>query len=221
MPNHYLLVATTHLYYHPRGDHVRLVQVAVLMKFLESRLETYRKQLGQEATIATMICGDFNSCPCIAAYEYVIKGSIPSSHPDWSVYKLTDIPPCKCAMKQQRVLLEDDCDIDTVSTAKTEEAQPPNTASNEAVIGDFNGLQLEHSFHLSNVSGTEQFTNYTQGFKGVLDYIFTDSDHLSTVRTVPLPSLSELSEFVALPSVYFPSDHISLVADLEWNNITT
>ncbi len=235
LPNHYLLVATTHLYYHPRGDHIRLAQVAILIKFLESKLEVYRQQLGRDATVATMICGDFNSCPCIAAYNYVLNGSVATSHPDWTVYKLAELRKCKCDKKQRRTQTEDgydcsDVEIESSSISTTGQVHPPpNTvASNETVSApnaasvvvadEFQGLHLEHSFHFSNVCGTEQFTNYTLGFKGVLDYVFADSDHLLTVRTVPLPTLPELSEFVALPSIYFPSDHVALVADLEWND---
>ncbi len=226
LPNHYLLVATTHLYYHPRGDHVRLVQVAVMMKFLQSKLEAYRQELGQEATIATMICGDFNSCPCIAAYKYVVSGSVADAHPDWTVYKLTDLPKCECNTKL-RMQTEDAYDSDfeseatstdvthlSIASATNQQAQRPNLPS---TIDNFKGLNLEHPFHFHNVCGTKQVTNFTLGYTGILDYIFADSDHISVERTIPFPTHSELSEFVALPSVYFPSDHLSLVADLKWN----
>lgn len=37
------------------------------------------------------------------------------------------------------------------------------------------------------------------------------------LQAVPLPDEEELKQLVAIPSLVFPSDHISLVADLEWN----
>ncbi len=228
LPNHYLLLATTHLYYHPRGDHVRLVQVAIMMKFLQSKLEAYRQELGQEATIATMICGDFNSCPCIAAYKYVVSGSVADAHPDWTVYKLTDLPKCECDTKLRMQTGDGyDSDFETLTTSRTtgDTHQPTTSVTNEqphssnlpSTIDDFKGINLEHPFHFHNVCGTKQVTNFTLGYRGILDYIFADSDHLSVERTIPFPTHSELSEFVALPSVYFPSDHLSLVADLKWN----
>lgn len=37
-------------------------------------------------------------------------------------------------------------------------------------------------------------------------------------KAVPLPSEEELKSMTAIPSLVFPSDHISLVADFEWNS---
>lgn len=228
-PNHYLLVATTHLYYHPRGDHVRLVQVAIMMKFLEVKLQSYKQKFGQEATIATMICGDLNSCPCIAAYNFITSGKVLNTHPDWMVYKMAEIPKCECAVKL-RMGTEEEHDSDNETerlTHMTTVGTGVSTASNLSqwsklsldlsTVDDFKGLDLEHSLHFLNVCGTEQVTNYTLGYHGILDYIFADLEHLSVERIIPFPSQQELCEFVALPSAYFPSDHISLVADLKWN----
>ena len=226
LPNHYLLVATTHLYYHPKGDHIRLVQVAIMLNFLKSKLEAYKQQLGQDAVIATLVTGDFNSCPCIAAYEYMVRGWVKCTHKDWMVYKFAELPQCQCAMKQ-RVHKEESSDSDDeVDAADTAESVPMTTGTTVgsplrlkrrfSTVDDFKGLDLNHSFHFVNACGTSHVTNYTLGYSGILDYIFIDSDHLSKDRTIPLPSHREMSEFVALPSVYFPSDHLSLIADLSW-----
>lgn len=234
MPDHYLLVATTHLYYHPKGDHVRLVQVAIVMNFLKTKLNAYRKVVSSKAKIAALICGDFNSCPCIGAYEYVLSGKISKQHADWMAYKLTDIPKCNCEKERQKMREESSSDSDT-------ETDPDVTTDHDgdrigflpvsatatpnfvripkrrlSTVDDFKGIDLEHQFHFENASGTKHFTNYTLGYSGVLDYIFIDSDHLRVNFILPLPTEREVAEFVALPSVYFPSDHVSLVANLQW-----
>lgn len=217
MPDHYLLVATTHLYYHPKGDHVRLAQVAITLNFLKSKLEKYLHSVGSYVKVATILCGDFNSCPCIAAYEYIVKGHISRHHHDWMVYKLSEVPHCNCDNKHSLMKNESSSD---------ESEDDQETASNDPIdarykrrpstVDNFKGLDLKHNFHFQNAYGSNHYTNFTTGYSGVLDYIFIDSDWLSVTRAVPFPSHEEVTEFVALPSVYFPSDHLALVSDLRW-----
>ncbi len=230
-PSNYLLVANTHLYYHPKGDHVRLVQAAVMVNYLRTRVEKFAGLLGEQgeegARIATVIGGDFNSCPCIAAYDYLVKGLVGKDHGDWMGYRRTLIPRCPCHYKHNEGKVE--C---SNTSPGRENTLPPHIqfelnrqiakfgsdeGATPSVLNDtFSGMELRHDFRFENVTGTETCTNYTSGFKAVLDYILMDSAHLETERVVPLPSLEELSEFTALPSVYFPSDHLALVADLKW-----
>ncbi|XP_076238085.1 2',5'-phosphodiesterase 12 isoform X2 [Calliopsis andreniformis] len=76
---------------------------------------------------------------------------------------------------------------------------------------------LKHDFNLSSACGTPEYTNYTGGFAGCLDYIFYQTDRLEVEQVIPMPSKEELSLYTGLPSVVFPSDHISLCADLKWS----
>lgn len=230
LPNSYLLVANTHLYYHPKGDGVRLVQMAVMLKYLRTRVNKFTQFLGDGARIATVIGGDLNTCPCIAAYRYLVDGHVSRDHEDWMVYKMQGVPQCRCYYKYncrrdvpeggvmaadseelpphiRLKLSRDAACADSADSADTMPAEGP---------GDFCGLDLRHDFRFQNVTGTEDCTNYTATFKCVLDYIVIDSDHLMADRVIPLPSVGEVSEFVALPSAYFPSDHLALVADLKW-----
>jgi len=80
------------------------------------------------------------------------------------------------------------------------------------------GLQLKHSFRLDSAAGTPQYTNYTVGFKDCLDYIFYDKTAFTVDQVIPFPTNEELALNTALPNVSFPSDHISVVADLKWND---
>ena len=98
-----------------------------------------------------------------------------------------------------------------VTSEDLEQMKSSNVAESK-----FSGLDLKHDFHFRNACGTKHYTNYTVGYCGVLDYIFFDSDNLELERVIPLPSHEEVTEFVALPSIYFPSDHLALVADLKW-----
>ena len=85
----------------------------------------------------------------------------------------------------------------------------------ERVIPD---LDLHHSLKLTSACGIPEYTNFTAGFVGTLDYIFIDSTKLKTTQIIPMPTHKELTQFVALPSVVMPSDHIALVCDVEFQD---
>jgi 2',5'-phosphodiesterase len=78
-------------------------------------------------------------------------------------------------------------------------------------------LELSHNLHLESACGFPAYTNYTLNFKGCLDYILYDSDHLHVVDTVPMPLHEDVIRDVALPSRIFPSDHIASVCVLGWS----
>lgn len=217
-PSHHLMVVNTHLYYHPKGDHVRLMQVAVLMEYLRISMSKFSVALGKEGDkMATVLGGDLNSCPCIAAYQYLVSGRVEREHQDWRGYRIKGKPPqCLCykAHNSTSALPEG---------AGTEDQYfPPHIKLQEPAVDDtlhtFEGLELRHDFRLQNVTGVENCTNFTGSFKAVLDYIMINTEHLELDKLVPLPSVNELSEFVALPSVYFPSDHVALVANIKWKS---
>ena len=79
-------------------------------------------------------------------------------------------------------------------------------------------LALSHDLELVSACGFPEYTNYTNGFYGTLDYIFSSPASLGVDRVVPMPTHAEVTLHVALPSVVHPSDHIALVCDLKWND---
>ena len=85
----------------------------------------------------------------------------------------------------------------------------------QRVIPDLN---LRHSLNFTSACGIPECTNFTSGFVATLDHIFIDSAKLKTTQIVPMPTREELSQFVALPSVVMPSDHIALVCDVAFQS---
>ncbi|GJQ66889.1 hypothetical protein Trydic_g7911 [Trypoxylus dichotomus] len=73
---------------------------------------------------------------------------------------------------------------------------------------------FQHNFDFFSACGTPEFTNYTDEFKGCLDYIFCQK-HMTVTQVLPFPPEEELAEDIALPNQYFPSDHLALVADIK------
>jgi CCR4-NOT transcription complex subunit 6 len=77
------------------------------------------------------------------------------------------------------------------------------------------GLGLRSVYH--SVLGREHgTTNFTEKFSGVLDYIWFSKSHFAPMACLDVDSLEVLQHHTALPSPLFPSDHISLVCQLDW-----
>merc|ERR1719335_1497903 len=84
-------------------------------------------------------------------------------------------------------------------------------------VGLLANLTLGHSLRLATAyetcNGREaQYTNYTEDFKGTLDYIWFTADSLAVLAISQVDDESQLTQETALPSSTRPSDHVSLVA---------
>jgi CCR4-NOT transcription complex subunit 6 len=82
-------------------------------------------------------------------------------------------------------------------------------------------MSITHSFNLGSayqaVLGDEPWvTNYTQNFKGVLDYIWYSAQNLRPLTVAPIPDEAQLTRYgEALPSTEYSSDHIMLLSDMQ------
>ena len=64
---------------------------------------------------------------------------------------------------------------------------------------------------------SKPYSNFTVDFKDLLDYIYVSSDLFGDPKDIsplPLPSYDILTENTAIPSAYFPSDHLPIAVDL-------
>merc|ERR1712056_95224 len=118
-----------------------------------------------------LICGDFNSTPDSAVYEYMRRGSVRSDH--------ADMQNDPCGLLKQLALRHSLCMATAYETCNGREAQ---------------------------------YTNYTEEFKGTLDYIWFSPDALAVLAISQVDDESQLTQETALPSSTRPSDHVSLVA---------
>lgn len=79
------------------------------------------------------------------------------------------------------------------------------------------GLSISTAYETCN--GCEaDFTNYTEGFKGTLDYIWYSSESLAVLAISQVDDESQLTQETALPSSTRPSDHLSLVATFKFRD---
>ncbi|XP_041837429.1 2',5'-phosphodiesterase 12 isoform X1 [Melanotaenia boesemani] len=77
-PGRKVCVANTHLYWHPKGGNVRLVQMGVVLQHLSH-------VISEAAPGAPLVfCGDFNSCPSSGVFQLLSDSGVPLHHEDWS-----------------------------------------------------------------------------------------------------------------------------------------
>ncbi|XP_068109814.1 2',5'-phosphodiesterase 12 [Hyperolius riggenbachi] len=76
-PSRKICIANTHLYFHPNGGNIRLIQIAVALEHI--RHVAYELYPG----IPIIFCGDFNSTPSTGLYSFMREGAISNDHPDW------------------------------------------------------------------------------------------------------------------------------------------
>lgn len=75
-------------------------------------------------------------------------------------------------------------------------------------------LPLTSCYDLETLDWTTWKIRDTGEEKYVLDYMFTSNNNLETVRVLETPSDDDVDS-LRLPSLSFPSDHLSLVADIK------
>jgi len=91
--------------------------------------------------------------------------------------------------------------------------------SNTNILPDV--ISITHSFQLGSVYHTvmgeePKVTNYTNTFKGVLDYMWYSANNLRPLSAAPIPDEETLIRHgEALPSTQYSSDHIMLISDMQ------
>ncbi|XP_022103512.1 2',5'-phosphodiesterase 12-like [Acanthaster planci] len=81
-PSKRLCIANTHLYFHPRASHIRLIQTAMITQHIQKVCSVYQEQDNQVKP-AVVLCGDLNSTPDGCVYEFLVKGSLSEKSVDW------------------------------------------------------------------------------------------------------------------------------------------
>ncbi|XP_064542410.1 2',5'-phosphodiesterase 12 [Drosophila montana] len=80
----YVLVANTHLYFHPDADHIRLLQIGFSLIFVEHmyRQTIKERNIGSQ-NIGLIFCGDFNSVPECGIYKLMTERFVGPDFVDW------------------------------------------------------------------------------------------------------------------------------------------
>jgi len=210
-----LVVANTHLFYHPNARHIRLLQVMCMLGQVQELREKYQSG---GVLPHVILGGDLNCLPETGAVQLLLKGEVASDHSDWETSS-------QFAWRDEEVQDEEgeDCTPSRPSTSV------PSMEADDADVVE--PLQQEHwqqgrGIALRNPLGQlldayantpQPFTNYVHDFRGILDYILTD-EGLHAVSCLQAPTEQDLEQHGGLPSVLHPSDHLSIAADLCFRN---
>ncbi|XP_030381326.1 2',5'-phosphodiesterase 12 isoform X2 [Scaptodrosophila lebanonensis] len=82
----FILVANTHLYYHPDADHIRLLQIGFSLIYVDYVYKQSMKEqnISDPKNIGLIFCGDFNSVPECGIYKLMMDQFVGSDFDDWS-----------------------------------------------------------------------------------------------------------------------------------------
>lgn len=223
-----LLVANTHLYYHPNANHIRLLQLHMLLSELKERKTAAQAQEGD--TMALLLLGDLNARkgnfgptdkhrPPQAAYRLVRDGAIFADDVDWEqslwVPEEWSSRPCKPDLPEACICCQNRGFVDGYGVCPlcggegVDFVAGPSLASDELLQ-----LTLELPLPLVDPNEHIEVTNFTLHFQECIDYILLDAQALQVVSSMAPPPLERLQAETALPSTMFPSDHIPVWADI-------
>lgn len=84
----YLMVANTHLYFHPDADHIRLLQIGFFMLYIRHMYHSALAELRiNEKQLSILFCGDFNSVPECGIYKLMTERFVPADFIDFKSSK--------------------------------------------------------------------------------------------------------------------------------------
>ena len=88
-----MVVCNTHLYSHPRGSLVRLVQTSIFLAEIENFVEEMRlKHPGK--SVSYILCGDMNALRESGSVELIKNGKLAGNHTDWYSCKWVSMDIC-------------------------------------------------------------------------------------------------------------------------------
>lgn len=76
-PGNFVLLANTHLFFHPKADFIRLLQAIVGLKHIENVMDNLVSNEKKKVTL--LFGGDLNSDPPSFAFQYIFTQNLPYS----------------------------------------------------------------------------------------------------------------------------------------------
>ncbi|KAJ1547204.1 RNA exonuclease ngl2 [Nowakowskiella sp. JEL0078] len=223
-----IIISNQHLYWRIQANYERVRQMYVS---IEETLKIRKKILATSGTEwPIVICGDLNTCPNDALYWLITKKELTSElleqmKPKNWVHVSKSVPPNPTIQAEK----DPENPVNLVSASLLLESfkSYPKFKSSYANYRDhdhshtinpdwFNaeGICEEHW------AGEPSYTNFGI-WKGTLDYIFYSNDfpgvNCSVVKLLEIPKEDVLKP--AIPNNIFPSDHISVMTELEFSKI--
>jgi RNA exonuclease NGL2 len=213
-PNVGFVVGNTHMYWRPTSNYERFRQAVIYSnRFLElkSELPTTMKWI-------PFLLGDFNTTPDDPVYGILTIGELTNEHiEDLNVSRSLTASASpeeidSCIEPEEDPTSGEAISIDNLDTVdqlvkKYQKCQWTSIYSNYG--------KIDQDVNQQGLFGEPKFSNYCSQFKGLLDYMFIDSSVTTSIKRILMPPKEEFMK-PSLPNRNFGSDHLCLVADIEY-----
>lgn len=222
-----VVVANTHLFWHPMADHIRALQVYAVSKKIDEvrrkRSRAIENNRRPSSPHPFLLCGDLNSDPLSGACRLLSSRSLAADQHDcwkylhkykWDVDNgdVDEMVEHGTTGEQRRT--GDGNDSATTMAAPTA----------DSLAGPL-GIELPDTFPVlrSGCKEDPPFTNFSLRFVDTLDYVIAsqaseqDEFGFKPIASAPMPSVADVEEFVSMPNEFMPSDHVSIVCDFDWS----
>lgn len=198
----HVLVANTHLFFHPMGGHIRILQGLCLMR----KLAQLRSEIS--ACPSVIVCGDFNSRPDSGSFQVISAGLIHANNQDWQYGK-------SFRASASNAEQEDDEAAATATDLNVSETETPPIP--------VEGIDLAHSLDVAHVPcRVPELTHATASFRSTLDYVFFTKENFEAVEgpgtgsSIPQLTNGEVDRMGGLPFDHYGSDHVLVCGDLRF-----
>ena len=236
-----MICSNSHFYYHPRGEHLRLLQSHLLL------METDNILKQQDVDCAVFIGGDYNATPETASIEYLRNGKIEKCTMDRLFVAGITTEGISTSEQKNTESNESSSEMKLMESTTTTTTTTPTTTTTTRRHGNFvlewepidwmdntdssnissfttsmSGFQHPFQFHSNMdeylIKGTcnQPVTTLTPAFDGSLDWIFIDHRRLMFNQVWKLFDINVLEKYGALPNIVFPSDHVAVVCDVSF-----
>lgn len=216
-----IVVANTHLFYHPLADHIRAMQAYVVCK----KIDEIRRQ-NSIIPSPFILSGDLNSDPLSGAAQLLFTRILhPEHHDCWK-----NLHDYKWDCGESDFMVEHGYIGNEVGVTELKYEEEAFDDSQEQQTRESKPLPpmilLPTSFPklTSGCLIMPKFTNFAVDFIDTLDYILaseaSDSEPFGfkRKRSAPMPDHEDITKYIAMPNEVMPSDHVSVVCDLQWDN---
>nr|CAB3264735.1 2',5'-phosphodiesterase 12 [Phallusia mammillata] len=78
----YIITANTHLYWHPKATHIRLIQIAIVLNIMQN-MRNELIESNPDNNVKCLLCGDLNASLNTSVLQLLQTGRVPSNHADW------------------------------------------------------------------------------------------------------------------------------------------
>jgi RNA exonuclease NGL2 len=208
------VVGNTHLYWRPTSNYERYRQIIIYA----NRLLDFKQKLDDNVKWEPFLFGDFNTTPDDAAYGLLTTNQLSDFHiqdlNESRIYKSSSDNKEEIEQEEEEEDQSIAISIDQLDTIELLLSKYQNNIKWKSIYSLFGSVNPDANNQ--GLFGEPRFTDYASQFQGTLDYMFIDYN--SSIRIKSLLLMPDEQDYLkpSLPNKHFGSDHLCLVADIEF-----